>query len=364
MSNAKQVGALLIMHPQNYQQPIDLTVGEDERVWFKVSGTHSIFLTGNYIEPAHQHGPDMDDYDSEDEEDMYNLPPDSDELDEDGESEDELDDLEDPRVMEVDSEEEEAPKLVKVDANGSKKGKKDIAETVAAAVKADKKGKNKRPADESADEDDAKQSLDDLISKAAKAEEPATNGEQKLSKKQLKKLKNNAGAAAAAPADEVAKKEAEAPSSSSKADKKVSFAKELEQGPTPSPSAAKADQKDKSKATLGVKAVQGVKIDDKKLGSGPAAKKGDRVGMRYIGKLESDNKVFDHNKKGKPFSFKLGSGDVIKGWDIGVAGMSVGQERRITVPAHLAYGSQKMPGIPPNSTLVFDMKLIELNKGK
>lgn len=67
------------------------------------------------------------------------------------------------------------------------------------------------------------------------------------------------------------------------------------------------------------------------------------------------------NKKGKPFSFKLGSGEVIKGWDIGVPGMSVGAERRISIPAHLAYGKQTLPGIPANSTLVFDIKMVSIN---
>lgn len=66
------------------------------------------------------------------------------------------------------------------------------------------------------------------------------------------------------------------------------------------------------------------------------------------------------NKKGAPFSFKLGKGEVIKGWDIGVAGMSIGGERRLTIPAHLAYGSKGLPGIPPNSTLIFDVKLLEV----
>ena len=66
------------------------------------------------------------------------------------------------------------------------------------------------------------------------------------------------------------------------------------------------------------------------------------------------------NKKGAPFTFKVGKGEVIKGWDIGVAGMTVGGERRLTIPAKLAYGSSKTPGIPPNSTLVFDVKLLAI----
>lgn len=64
------------------------------------------------------------------------------------------------------------------------------------------------------------------------------------------------------------------------------------------------------------------------------------------------------NKSGKPFTFKLGKGDVIKGWDVGVAGMSAGGERRIIVPANLAYGKKGMPGIPANSELTFDLKLL------
>ncbi len=69
---------------------------------------------------------------------------------------------------------------------------------------------------------------------------------------------------------------------------------------------------------------------------------------------------FIANKKGPPFQFKLGSGEVIKGWDIGVTGMSVGGERRITVPAHLGYGKKSSGPIPANSTLVFDLKLMAI----
>jgi FK506-binding nuclear protein len=70
---------------------------------------------------------------------------------------------------------------------------------------------------------------------------------------------------------------------------------------------------------------------------------------------------FAANKSGKPFSFKLGSGEVIQGWDIGIAGMAVGGERRITIPAKLGYASKSMPGIPANSNLVFDVKLLSIH---
>uniref|UniRef100_A0A0D2X8W9 peptidylprolyl isomerase n=1 Tax=Fusarium oxysporum (strain Fo5176) TaxID=660025 RepID=A0A0D2X8W9_FUSOF len=196
---------------------------------------------------------------------------------------------------------EEAPKLVSV-----------------------QKGKNKRAAEE------ATEGLDELISK----------DDAKLSKKQQKKLKNNKGEAVATEE----KKDA----------KKVQFAKNLEQGPTGS--AEKAKQ---GKATTGVKVVQGVTIDDRTIGNGRTVKNGDTVGVRYIGKLQN-GKQFDANKKGKPFSFKAGKGQVIKGWDIGVIGMAIGGERRLTIPAHLAYGSRGLPGIPANSTLIFDVKLLEI----
>lgn len=313
-----------------------------------MTGTHTIYLTGNYVEPTHDTS-GMFDPDSDEELD-YDLSPDEDELDdseEDLEEMDELDDLEDPRFTEVDDEEEIVPALIKTQ---SKKGLE--------------KPKNKRSAPDSVDEDEmdgGAETIDELISNAA---QPVVNGEAKLSKKQLKKLKKNNGAAADAPVAVEAKKDGEQPSST-KSDKKVSFAAQLEQGPTPTKDSKAGEKKDdKANASLGVKTVQGVTIDDRKLGSGQAAKNGDRVSMRYIGKLKSDGKVFDTNKKGKPFSFKLGAGEVIKGWEIGVQGLQAGGERRITVPAHHAYGSKRVGDIPPNSALIFDIKLLDINKGK
>ncbi|CRG84528.1 peptidylprolyl isomerase [Talaromyces islandicus] len=300
---------------KQYQQPLDITVSENERLFFKVTGTHTVYLTGNYVIPTDEGRQFFDDEDDEDEDDEYDLSPDEDEELEDfdinalignDDMSDDLDDLEDPRVTEVDSE-EEIPKLVST------------------------KGKNKRAAED----------------EATKAQ-PATNGDAALSKKEQKKLKKNNGEAAPVEAKKDTKETA-----SAKTDKKVQFAKNLEQGPTGSTPV------EKTTGTLGVKEVQGVKIDDKKLGKGPAAKSGNTVAMRYIGKLE-DGKVFDSNKKGKPFTFKLGKGEVIKGWDIGIAGMAAGGERRITIPSHLAYGKKGVPGIPGNAKLIFDVKLLEI----
>lgn len=270
-----------------------MTIGEDQTAYFKVSGTHTIYLTGNYVVPAdsgHNHEHEL--YDGEDEEDDYDMSPDEDELDDDEES-DELDTLEDPRITEVASgDEEEPPKLVKKDE-------------VAKKEEPAKKGKNKRAREESGDEKEPPVSLDEIMAKSLKPAEVTANGETKLSKKQLKKLKNNAGKAveAAVESKEVKKEEAAAKDSPLKGDKKVQFAKNLEQGPASSADMPKMDSKDKTKsdskkeegkpkASLGMKTVQGVKIDDKKLGTGPAAKKGSKVGMRYIGKL-NDGKVFD-----------------------------------------------------------------------
>jgi len=101
----------------------------------------------------------------------------------------------------------------------------------------------------------------------------------------------------------------------------------------------------------------GVAIEDIKVGTGQEAKFGKKVGMYYRGWLQKNNKQFDSCLKGKPFKFKLGAGEVIKGWDIGVAGMKVGGKRKLTIPPNMAYGSEgAMPDIPPNSTLMFEIE--------
>lgn len=95
-----------------------------------------------------------------------------------------------------------------------------------------------------------------------------------------------------------------------------------------------------------------------KEGKGEVAKVGQRVTVHYTGKF-LDGKVFDSSKlHGQPFSFRLGAGEVIRGWDEGVAGMKVGEVCELTIPSELAYGKRGVGPIPPDATLVFEVELI------
>uniref|UniRef100_A0A1B6CVU2 FK506-binding protein n=1 Tax=Clastoptera arizonana TaxID=38151 RepID=A0A1B6CVU2_9HEMI len=107
---------------------------------------------------------------------------------------------------------------------------------------------------------------------------------------------------------------------------------------------------------------QGVVIKDIKEGTGQAVKNGKMVQVYYTGRLKSNNKVFDSHNKGEGFQFRLGKGEVIKGWDIGLNGMKVGGKRTITCPPNVAYGSKgSLPAIPPNSTLIFEVEVKAVN---
>ena len=111
------------------------------------------------------------------------------------------------------------------------------------------------------------------------------------------------------------------------------------------------------------KVVDGVTIEVIKEGSGVPAKAGDKVSMLYTGKL-MDGTVFDAsvNHGNQPFVFTLGAGMVIKGWDIGVAGMKPGEVRILTIPAELAYGARAIGSIPVNSQLMFEVTYLGLGQ--
>ncbi len=103
----------------------------------------------------------------------------------------------------------------------------------------------------------------------------------------------------------------------------------------------------------------GLHFIDAVLGTGPQAQAGQRVSVHYTGWLTDGTKFDSSRDRGQPFQFGLGAGQVIKGWDTGVAGMRVGGQRRLIVPPDLGYGVRGAAGvIPPNATLIFDVELL------
>ncbi|EEB08737.1 FKBP-type peptidyl-prolyl cis-trans isomerase [Schizosaccharomyces japonicus yFS275] len=281
-----------------YQQPLDFSFGFQETVTFSAIGGSTIYLSGSFMVSDEP----SDDEDDDEEESDYDLSPDEDELVETLSDEEEQ--------ASDDSEEEEEDSL---DDIKEEKPKKSAAKTA---------GKKRQQREEAADDNEMEVEEPEAAAKPAKG-----NKKQK-----------------AEPAKE----------------KKVAFAEKLEQGPT-----GPAAKKEKQPAASSEKKTQnlkgGVVATDYKVGGGAVATNGKKVEMRYIGKLQN-GKVFDKNTKGKPFSFLLGRGEVIKGWDVGVLGMAEGGERKLTIPASMAYGNQNIPGIPKNSTLIFEVKLLKVHK--
>jgi FKBP-type peptidyl-prolyl cis-trans isomerase len=111
-----------------------------------------------------------------------------------------------------------------------------------------------------------------------------------------------------------------------------------------------------------VTTADGLKYWDTKTGTGATATAGHKVKVHYTGWLTNSKKFDSSVDRKEPFEFQLGAGQVIKGWDEGVAGMKVGGKRRLEIPPALGYGSRGVGGglIPPNSTLLFDVELLDL----
>ncbi len=112
----------------------------------------------------------------------------------------------------------------------------------------------------------------------------------------------------------------------------------------------------------GVKTDSGLQYWDIRVGTGAVAKAGDHVKVHYTGWLTTGKKFDSSVDARQPFDFTIGKGDVIKGWEEGVAGMKVGGKRQLRIPPELGYGAAGTPGgpIPPNATLIFDIQLLSI----
>jgi len=292
--------ALCSLTPGTIEQAaLDITFIEEDIIQFEVVGKNSIHLFGNYIDQTPISDLPPDDYDSDDE--SVNL------LDVSSDVEinpDELDGL-------GESDDEDLSRFEEIDNEkpaGGKKHARDDGDVSMVSNISDKKANKK------------------LKSETGSAVPVSTEGAGGEKRKERKKKEKK-----------VEGVEADAPAATSSPDKEK-----------PTKKSGPLQELD-----------GGLKFRDITVGTGKQAKAGNTVSMRYIGKLEN-GKVFDSNTKGKPFTFRLGKGEVIKGWDQGIAGMQVGSERLLIIPPALAYGKQSQSGIPSNSTLKFECKLLEI----
>ncbi|KAF9814293.1 hypothetical protein SFRURICE_015230 [Spodoptera frugiperda] len=304
------------------QVPLDLYFKSGDSVSFLTNGKCNVHLTG-YLDPEFE------------------------------------EDLEDEEEAEEEEEEEEAPPLVP--AKNKRKLENANDATANKKAKPDKKaGKNSAPAAESDSDDDDEDQLQKFLdgedidtdendesfkmNTSAEGDDSKESVDMsKLSKSQKRRLKKKLQQQAKQQpqVNGVDKPKKEEPQQ--KAEKKKPEAKKEE---------APVEKKEKKQI------AGGVSIEDLKVGSGPVAKAGKVVMVYYEGRLKQNNKMFDNCVKGPGFKFRLGSKEVISGWDVGIAGMKVGGKRKIVCPPAMAYGAKGSPPvIPPNSTLVFEVEL-------
>ncbi|KAJ3341760.1 peptidylprolyl isomerase fpr4 [Gonapodya sp. JEL0774] len=335
------------------QQTLDVQFAEGEQITFKATGPNPIYLTGSYMPED-----EMDNFDSDGEDEDIADEADGIEGSDDGEDED---------MEDADDGEDEDDEGVEAAIAAAIAGKKAAAK--AKATKTDAKPQQAPP----------KAAPKAAAAAAAPATQPnkSTSAKRPLDSKEevadVKKMKVEAGVKQAEPKQAEPKQ----PEGKTKQEKK----KDGKPDAASKPDEKKEDAKNKvgigvlvrvgGKHVLTVSVARqspkaktlpsGLVIEDVTVGEGARAKPGKTASVRYIGRLQS-GKVFDSNTNGKPFKFVISKGEVIKGWDLGVQGMNVGGTRKLTVPPNLAYGPKGAPPeIPPNATLVFEVKLLEVS---
>uniref|UniRef100_A0A1B0CAA1 FK506-binding protein n=1 Tax=Lutzomyia longipalpis TaxID=7200 RepID=A0A1B0CAA1_LUTLO len=311
----KNTYLLCTLNKEHPQCTLDLQVSEGEKIGFCSMGTGTIHLVG-YMLPDDPMG---DDFEGDEESD----------------------------ASEEEDEDTEVPQLVPIEG---KKGKNVKKEKPASPAQEDSDDDE----EDDDDDDDAEDDDQDDDSEGGEEEEDDDDDEeeedddsdeepQPQKKAKLDVKQNGLENGTAQPKSKKELKKQKKQEAQQKKDKPEGQQKQQQQ-----------QQKGGKKQVL----QGGVVIEDLKVGDGPEAKSKQKVSVFYEGRLKSNNKVFDSCKSGNGFKFTIGRGEVIRGWEVGVAGMKVGSKRRITCPPQMAYGAKGSPPvIPPNSTLVFDVEL-------
>lgn len=355
------------LYKGHLSETLDLLFNLGEQISFKVDGPGTIHLTGNTIDEDEPPG-FMGDFDDEEEDDE--------------EEEDEEMESVDPKTVKRKLKDlKNQSKKIKLDSSN---GKEDSDESD------DEDGEEEEDDSEGDDSDEEADSDEEVVESPKK---PAkVNGDVSPSKKAKLEAKSPKQKAVETPKADKSKKEAGTPKANKTPKAEVKTPKQEGKTPkadktpkqevktpkgekTPKGDAAKTPKevktpkadakllKEKTDTPKSVKKLAGgMKIEDVKEGTGAEVKKGRKIGMYYAGRLQSNNKQFDSCTQGKPFNFKLGVGEVIQGWDVGIQGMKVGGKRKLIIPPAMGYGSQGAPpDIPPNSTLVFDIECKYVN---
>ncbi|XP_011494143.1 PREDICTED: 46 kDa FK506-binding nuclear protein [Ceratosolen solmsi marchali] len=323
-----------------WQVPLDLNFQEGTKIGFTFNGDGHVHLTG-YLITEEEELDEMDDFEEEDDEDIPKLvggkkrkasnspieqndvkqsktskvAEDEDDDDDDDESDSDNEDgvLEDDSDDDLDSEEEDMDE----DESDEEDEDEDEIET---PVKPSKKQKQKQ--------NQQNQSNQQKLQNQQNQQRQNQQNNQQQNKKDKNKLTNGKDAKS-----------------------------EREQGKQKK-NKEESKMEDKSEQQQQKRTIEGgVQVEDIKVGNGAPAKSGKFVSVYYIGRLKNGKK-FDQTQQGEGFKFRLGKGEVIKGWDVGVTGMKVGGKRRLTIPPNMAYGAKGSPPvIPGNSTLNFEIEL-------
>jgi len=377
---------------------LDILFNVGEQISFKVDGPGTIHLTGNTIDQEDPPFPGMGDFDDEDDEDSEDV------------------DMESPDTKSVKrkiKELQKGNKKIKMDSSNGKADDEDssseddsddddtgaetttlsdldsttnFAEEEDSDESDDDEGEEEEDDSEGEDSDEENDSDDSEEVKESPKKKAKVNGDVSPSKKAKLEAKSPKQKGAETPKADKNKKEAGTPKPNKTPKAEVKTPKQEAKSPksektpkqevktpksektpkgekTPKQDAPKTPKGDapktpkEAKTPKSVKKISGMLVEDVKEGTGAEVKNGRPIGMYYAGRLQTNNKQFDSCTQGKPFKFRLGAGEVIKGWDVGIAGMKVGGKRKLTIPPHMAYGkSGAPPDIPPNSTLVFDIE--------